>query len=249
MGTINLTNSRQRDAIVNTRSVREPRKVRYVDEQGRQVVSARLLKCTLAHEAEALAAQAGGLDALSQVLIDQDPDVDLEIFGQQIQETSRIYVTPDQSIVHRVQVFEIVRAPDGAVRERRPLQISEANTAVEGAPLRWTGKLMPRKSVYNRFVFSSKLQVTHVNGLTYDFLFGIAKELEEKDAMMLIGAGPKGTQPLVFVRGGSSYRGFLEGRTKGDHYCLLLHLTNLELKAPEPSAAAPAANPNEGGAQ
>jgi len=33
------------------------------------------------------------------------------------------------------------------------------------------------------------------------------------------------------------YRGFLEGRTKGTEYCLLLHLSNIELKAPEAQPA------------
>ena len=47
---------------------------------------------------------------------------------------------------------------------------------------------------------------------------------------MLVGAGPKSNQPLIFQRNGSAYRGFLEGRTQGDKYCLLLHLSNLELK-------------------
>ena len=32
--------------------------------------------------------------------------------------------------------------------------------------------------------------------------------------------------------GGKPYRAFLEGRVKGDSYCLLLHLTDQELKAP-----------------
>jgi hypothetical protein len=36
------------------------------------------------------------------------------------------------------------------------------------------------------------------------------------------------------------YRGFLEGRTRGDTYRLVLHLSNLELKAPKPTAPASA---------
>ena len=55
---------------------------------------------------------------------------------------------------------------------------------------------------------------------------------------MLVGAGPKGNQPLILTRGGQQYRGFLEGRTEGEKYCLILHLSNMELKA---AAAAPVA--------
>ncbi|HEY2909269.1 MAG TPA: hypothetical protein VGI99_03435, partial [Gemmataceae bacterium] len=86
---------------------------------------------------------------------------------------------------------------------------------------------------YNKFVMAAKMQLHHINGLTYDFLFGIAKELQAKNSLMLMGAGPKANQPIVLRRGSVPYRGFLEGRTNGDEYCLLLHLSNMELKAPD----------------
>ena len=80
---------------------------------------------------------------------------------------------------------------------------------------------------------AAKLQLQHINGLTYDFLYAIAKELEQKDSLLVVGTGPKANQPLILRRGSLPYRGFLEGRTHGDEYCLLLHLSNMELKAPE----------------
>jgi hypothetical protein len=55
--------------------------------------------------------------------------------------------------------------------------------------------------------------------------------------LLLLGGGPKANQPLVFRRGSLPYRGFLEGRTRGAEYCLLLHLSNIELKAPHAQAA------------
>ncbi len=48
---------------------------------------------------------------------------------------------------------------------------------------------------------------------------------------MLIGTGKKGVQPLIFQAGGLPYRVFLEGRINGETYTLIMHLTNLELKA------------------
>ena len=54
--------------------------------------------------------------------------------------------------------------------------------------------------------------------------------------LLLVGAGAKSNQPLVFQRGGTPYRGFLEGRTQGEAYCLILHLSNLELRAPAEKA-------------
>ena len=97
-------------------------------------------------------------------------------------------------------------------------------------PVKWTGKLMPRKKIYNKLVFNKNYQVCHVNGLTYDFLFAMAKDLADKDAMMMLAGGAKGNEPLVFNDGGKPYRAFLEGRIDGKKYCLIMHLTDLELK-------------------
>jgi hypothetical protein len=119
--------------------------------------------------------------------------------------------------------------------------VLDTNLAGE-QPLRWSGVFIKREQAIRKFVFSSKVQLHHVNGLTYDFLFGIAKELEEKNSLLLLGAGPKSNQPLIIRRGGTPYRGFLEGRTQGDKYALVLHFSDLELKAP---AEAPAAEESQ----
>jgi hypothetical protein len=231
LGTINLSNSKGRDAMVNTQSAGIPVRIRWLDEEGRQASPSRVLKATLARDIHSLQKQAGGLEKVADLLVKSDPEIDLETFGRFLRETSRVFINPDGQIVHKVKQFEIVRNPDGSERQRRARQIAQSNTATE-TPLKWSGKLMKKKEVYNRFVFSSKMQIVHVNGLTYDFLFGIARELEEKDSLLLVGAGPKSNLPLVFSRGGNTYRGFLEGRTRGSDYCLILHLSNMELKAP-----------------
>ena len=111
--------------------------------------------------------------------------------------------------------------------------MTEANIATDGIPIRWTGKLIPRDKAMRMFVFKKSYQVRHVNGLTFDFLFEMAKKLSDAKAMMLIGAGPKGIAPLVMISGGTPYRAFLEGRVDGDKYALILRLTNLELKSME----------------
>lgn len=237
MGTINLANSKGRDAVVGAQTVASVMKVRWLDEQGRQVSSARLMKSDLAHDLAALESKAGGRDRIAQMLVEGDPEIDAENFGAMLRETSRVFVDPDGKIVHRVRQFEVIRNPDGSERERRPRQIMHPNAAAE-IPLKWTGKLFRKKDVYNKFVFAGKRQIVHVNGLTYDFLYGMARELETAESMMLLGAGPKGNQPLVLTRGGQQFRAFLEGRTQGDKYCLIMHLSNMELKPAPVSAAA-----------
>lgn len=97
----------------------------------------------------------------------------------------------------------------------------------------WSGKPFPIKDVYNKFVFTRKYQLMHTDGLTFDMLYDIAKDLNDSKTMMLVGSG-KGTGPVIFQDGGTPFRVFLEGRVQDDKYILLMHLSNLELK-PLPS--------------
>ena len=234
MPEINISNSSQRDAVVSMESVALPLRVRWVDAQSRQASNVRIMKSTLAHDTEALTKQFGDLDAVSQAIIDGDPEINFEMTGIKMQGTSRVFVDNNQQLVHRVQQFEIVRDPDGNEKERRPRQVVPQNVSNE-LPLKWTGKFLKRSEVIRKFIFASKMQLTHINGLTYDFLYAMAKDLEDRDSMMLLGAGPNSNQPLILRRGSVPYRGFLEGRTKGDRYVLLLHLSNMEMKRPEES--------------
>ncbi|HNI60399.1 MAG TPA: hypothetical protein PKW11_10675 [Pseudomonadota bacterium] len=239
MGSINLSNSKNRDAVVATRSVSSTQRIVYLDDKGRTAKSVRVLRAPVERDLDAMLSKVGGSDplaALSDALVKGDPEVDLERTGGFLRDTSRVYVGPDQKIVHAVSLWDVVKNPDGTQKDRRPHKTSEQNVATE-TPIKWSGKLLKKSEVWNKFVFSSKLQVVHINGLTYDFLFEMAKELEQKESLLLVGAGPKSNQPLVFQRGGTQYRGFLEGRTKGDSYLLILHLSNLELKAPSKEKA------------
>ena len=159
------------------------------------------------------------------------PEVDIEMFGTFLWNVSRVYVNPDEKIVFHVEQHEIVRDANGTEIERRARRQLPANVDTD-IPTSWSGNIIPKLQAFRRFVFASKLQIVHVNGLTYDFLYGISKELEQAKGLMLIGGGKSGKEPLVFRRGATAYRGFLEGRTQGDQYILLLHLSNMELKLP-----------------
>ncbi len=240
MRTVNFANSKGRDAVVASEGVRRTLKVRWLDPKGRQVQNARLLRGTLERDYEQLMKRCGDPAGFAKALVDGDPEVDLETYGTILGETSRVYVDVDRKIVHAVQEFEIVHNADGSIKERRARVVLPPNVAAE-TPLKWSGKLVKKADVYRKFVFVGKQQIVHINGLTYDFLYAMAKELEQKESLLLVGAGPKSNQPLIFQRGATPFRGFLEGRTRGDRYCLLLHLSNLELKSPAP-AAVPSGN-------
>ncbi len=232
MPEISFTNSKGRDAQVMAESVRMPVKVRWVDDENRQASSARIMKGTIEVDYDALVARLGSPELLADALIAGDPEIDFETCGAFLKDTSRVYVNSDRRIVHGVSEMEIVRNPDGTEKLRRPKKRPLPNVSPE-QPLPWSGKLLKKSDVYNKFAMVAKMQIVHVNGLTYDFLYGMAKELEEKDSVMVVGAGPKANQPIVLRHGGLPYRGFLEGRTRGEEYCLLLHLSNIELKAVE----------------
>lgn len=232
MGEINLANGNGRDAIVSTSSITPAKQIRWMDEQGRQANSIRLVKSTLSHDYAALLAEYGSPSQLSQVLIDGDPEIDLENTGRFLSETARVFIDKDRGIVRNVRFWEVIKNADGSVRERRPRQLADTNISTD-SPLLWSGKFVPKNQAVRKFVFSGKVQIQHVNGLTYDFLFAMAKDLEERNSLMLLGAGPKSNQPLILRRGGVPYRGFLEGRTQGEQYSLLLHFSNLELKVPK----------------
>jgi hypothetical protein len=239
MLSINLTNSKGRDAMVALRHVSSTLKVRWLDGKGRPATNMRILRAPLEFELQALLRRLSGPDPMSRLaeaLIAGDPEVDLEHTGCFLSDTSTVYVDPDQKAVSAVKLWDILRNPDGSQRDRRLHQAQEQNVATT-TPLPFSGKLMKKSEIWNRFVFVAKLQVCHSNGLTYDFLYQIARDLELQDSLLFVGAGPKGNQPLIFKRGGTPYRGFLEGRTRGDGYCLILHLANLELKRPEGDAA------------
>jgi len=240
MPEINIANSSGRDAVVMTESVSSVQKVRWLDSQGRQAASVRLLKASIDHDMGALLDAAGSVNQVSQALIDGDPEIDLENTGRFLRETSRVYVSPKREIARKMQFFEIVRNPDRTERERRPRQVLDTNLAGE-SPLRWSGVLIKKEEACRKFVFSNKVQLHHINGLTFDFLYNMAKELEEKKSLLLLGAGPKSKEPLILRRGGTPHRGFLEGRTQGKEYCLILHFSNMELKAPAPAATSDAA--------
>ena len=89
-----------------------------------------------------------------------------------------------------------------------------------------------RAEAVRRFAFSRTVQLVHVDGLTRDYLHGLASRLDADDEVALLGAGPNGRDPLVFQLNGVRWRAFLEGRVDGPRYQLLLRLSNLELKAP-----------------
>ena len=195
------------------------------------------------------AAEDGLLDALQRRLADSlvagDPEVDLEQVGRAIEETTLVFLSADGEVLHAPpDIVEVLIGPHGEEKARREPEDQLANVNEE-LPVRWTERRFPRAELPRRFVISRTVQVRHVDGLTYDYLHGMAAELDAADEVVLVGTGSKGLKPLLFQTNGMPYRGFLEGRVDGERYQLLLHLSNMELKRPSETPAEPSEESEE----
>lgn len=233
MPNINLSDVRRRDAVVKAEAIGVDEPVRYLGPKGNPSYTRRVLKSTVDQDLDNLTSLYKTPDEIANAIVDGDPDVDLETSGQFLWNTSKVWLNQKEEMVFRVQQYEDIRDVEGKLVLTRDKRDDEPNVDSDIA-LRWTGTLIKRSEAIRRFVFSRKLQIVHINGLTYDFLYSMAKELHDADGLMQIGAGKSGKKPLIFRRGSVPYRAFLEGRIDGKRYVLLLHLSNMELKVPAP---------------
>ncbi|MBM3539706.1 MAG: hypothetical protein FJX55_18000 [Alphaproteobacteria bacterium] len=175
-------------------------------------------------------------DDYGKALIEGDPEVDIESVGRAIGATNTVYLSASGEVLRVApRIVEVLFGPDGAERERRD-PVETPSNIQDATPVRWGKVRLKRKDAVRRLAFTRTVQLVHVDGLTYQYLHGLAKQLDEADEMVLIGAGTTGRDPLVFQVNGVPWRGFLEGRVDGPRYQLLLRLSNLELKAPEAKA-------------
>lgn len=168
----------------------------------------------------------------SKQLIESDPEIDLETVGRTIEGTTSVLMDKSGNPLYCApEIYEIIYGVDGSEVERRtPVDI--APNINEEVPIKWTGRLIPRADLVRKFAIKRSMQIKHADGVTFDFLHAIAKELEEKDSVMLLASGADGKSPLILQTNGTPYRGFLEGRARADGFILLLHLSNMELKRP-----------------
>jgi len=121
---------------------------------------------------------------------------------------------------------------NGYETARRDPETVPANLVPDAPPV-WSGRLLSLDEAVRRYAFTRAWQVRHTNALEYDFLHGLATYLESQGSLALVGSGPRGTGPLITERNATPMKGFLEGRTRGDSYLLVLHLAAFELRLPE----------------
>lgn len=226
---IHIANDEKRDATLTTSYVVEAPPPS-MGLPGKTLTFHKILAATEAGLHEGLVAAHG--EDYGQALIDGDPEVDMELVGHEIGSTDTVYISRSGEVLYASpQLIDVIYGPDGSERERREAKDTPANVEIED-PIRWGSRRMPVAEVVRRFAFRRALRVEHVDGLTYDFCHQMATQLHEAGEMVLVGAGPKGNEPLVFQDNGKPYRAFLGGEVDGTRYRLRLYLTDLELKLP-----------------
>ena len=227
MRKLHLMNKENRDATVAISSLKYEKPFE-MGIPNKELNFKRYLSATQENLHKNLASLYG--DNYSSKLIEEDPEIDIETIGKFISGSDVVYLSSKGELLYSPpKTVEVIIAPDGTEKERRSPEDIPGNVDDE-LPVRWTGKKMPKSKVAVKFAFKRTIQIKHVDGLTYDYLFDMAKELQDEDVMVLVGAGQKGNEPLIFQANGMPYRGFLEGRVDGKKYQLLLHLSNMELK-------------------
>ena len=229
MRTLHLADADARDAFVRYVTVKPPASPQKV-ANGKPVTMRRLLTSAESSTFDSLHAIHG--DELGQALINSDPDVDPELIGRPVERTNTVYLDTARQVLRVApNVVEILVDPFGNEKERRPPEDRLPNVSEE-IPIRFTKNRIKRIDAVRRFAFTRTLQLWHSDGLTYEFLHGIAAELDAADELVLLGGGESSREPLVLQLNGLPWRAFLEGRVNDKGYCLLLRLSNLELKAP-----------------
>jgi len=228
-GTLHLTNPAGRNASVGVVPSKAPVGPR-LGLPGTDLEFRRFIAATESVLHDALTRRLGA--DYGAALIEGDPEIDVERVGQRIEQTQSVLLDADGRFLDAdPNIVEVVTHPDGTEKERREPVDSTANVN-EATPVRWSGRKIPIADAVRRFAFRRRVQLCHVDGLTFDFLRDMARELEASRSMMIIGSGDKGVGPLLFQANGRAYRGFLEGRTQGEGYQLVLHLSEMELKRP-----------------
>ena len=174
---IHLANAKGRDATVGMVAVKAAPAPK-LGLPNEKMYFRRYLAATEKITHQALVKQFG--EDYSQKLIESDPEVDIEAIGMQVEQTQTVYLDSAGDLMYVEPNFiDVFFNPDGSEKERRNPVDTVMNVNVE-VPVRFSGRLVPIKDAVRKFGFRRKLQLRHVDGLTFDFLYEIAKELQPK---------------------------------------------------------------------
>lgn len=219
------------DTTVELIPTHMPRNRHFRSRDGKKVVHERLLVFDAPFRTDVLVKMAD----LSGMLKKGNPEIDIDIAGKSIKRTTRVVVDKNLIPIYTFKEWDVFERPDGTRQERPHTPIRP--TADAAIPVRITDKLLDPMEIASKFVISQSYFLTHTDGVTYKFLYDIAKNLAHAGKfarMQPYDPVTKKPAPLVLHEGAKPFPGvFLEGRIRGEEYCLILHLSEQEMKIPQ----------------
>ena len=227
-----LADHRGRNAVVVLVPRRHAAPRGHLDATGAPVRFCRCIKATTKTNFNSVLLRHGQTEALARALVDGDPELDMEVVGRETGACDRVYLDHGGKPFYSARMLEVICDRDGREIQHRPPELVPPNLTPDHAPV-WSGKLLSYREAIGRFAFTRAYQVRHTNALEYDFLFGLAAHLEQRQSLVLVGSGPRGIGPLIPERNALPMKGLLAGRTQGKAYRLLLFLAAFELRKPE----------------
>jgi hypothetical protein len=220
----------QIDSVLELATLHQPQKEYLQTPKGESVKNQRFIVFTHEKRDELLLDQQ---DILSK-LVETDEDVDLEVAGKLISSTKRIVVDQKYEPVYSYILYDVLKKPNGETQERHHKKtLSNLNRPL---PVIISDNLYSPEELIQNYVFRLHYYITHSDGVTFKFLYDVAKRLSEEGKLAEIetfNPETKKHEPLVLVDGGRKFpRTFVEGIVEGNSYALLLHLSDQELLMP-----------------
>jgi len=219
------------DAELELTPTHSPKRIYLRTKNNTPITHQRFIEFAKSHRDELILQQ----ENLMEVFSHRDDEIDINLLGKLVDHTSYITVNKDLEPVYNFTLIDVLQKPDGTIQER-PHQ-KTLGTINSEIPVIITEKLYDPEDLMLNYIFRKSYYITHYDGVTFKFLFDIAKWLSEEGKFAEVEAfniETKKRDALVLVDGGIKYpRGFIEGIVKGNRYCLILHLTDQELKLPK----------------
>ena len=216
------------DAELDMMPVRRTSKRFRVSKQGDDVRYERYLVFDANHRDEIFLNSANITDELKN----KDEEIDPELLGKRLTRTTRVAVDKEYQPVYNYKLYDVIILPDGEIRERP--HVNTIGNINKPTPVMITEELVDPKELALNYVFRLSYQIVHNSGVTYSFLYDLAKRLDSSGKLArVIAFNPetKKPEPLILVDGGRKFpRAFLQGKIKGASYSLTIHLSDQELK-------------------
>ena len=168
---------------------------------------------------------------LTEHLLNGDPEIDIEYAGKNLRHTNRLVVDSNLKPVYNYIEFDVLQPPIGERKERVHKQ-SIRNT-IGSVPVIASEEYISPGDFIQKYIVKQSFFMGHTDGVSYKFLYEFAKKLSEMHKLVRIYAIDSETKkkmPIVIRNGGSLFpAAFIEGKIRGEDYCLTLLLVEREL--------------------